>query len=147
MQQRVVSLGLPGWINVGGDFYPQELPDDWRLAYYAQCFECVWLPRVTWTPVAPAEIRVWLDEVPEHFRFLLEGFAGDTLPFLDAQLLLAAPSPDDGGVLLRPGREPDLRALGREIPRYVEAGTPVYLLAETTLQAGPLQILRDLLGY
>ena len=87
-------LGAAGWEHPqwAGAFYPEDLPSDWRLAYYAHFFGCVLVPAAQWRGAAFAQ---WLADTPAHFRFLLQ----------------------DG-----PGVEAAQRALGARCAGVVEAG-------------------------
>lgn len=68
-------LGAAGWEHPQwtAAFYPEDLPPDWRLAYYAHFFGCVLAPAAAWRGAALAG---WLADTPEHFRFLLEDGPG-----------------------------------------------------------------------
>jgi hypothetical protein len=70
----------PDWC---GAFYPDDLPEDWRLAYYGNELSAVLVPAATWMQAEFGGPAVWLEEVGEDFRFHLE---------LDAQLLAGGPS-------------------------------------------------------
>ncbi|MEJ2575423.1 MAG: hypothetical protein P8106_01740 [Gammaproteobacteria bacterium] len=72
---RTVRVGCRGWQRVpwAGDYYPEDLPVDWRLAYYANEADCVLLPVAVWAGRAPDELAGWAGEVGERFRFFLEG--------------------------------------------------------------------------
>lgn len=63
----------PHW---DGSYYPDDLPADWRLAYYANDFTCVLLSEAAWRMADEVEWGEWRDEVPPGFRFLLELDAG-----------------------------------------------------------------------
>lgn len=69
-----VLLGVAGWDWPGWQegFYPEGLPDDWHIAYYASRFRCVWIGHEVWSRLSPAEAEVWLAETPDYFRFVLE---------------------------------------------------------------------------
>ena len=67
-----LRLGARGWQHPGWatDFYPDDLPEDWQLSYYANEFHALLLPLSTLRSLdcEPAEL---IDEVPEGFRFYL----------------------------------------------------------------------------
>ncbi len=107
---RAVVVAARGWDHPGwaGSYYPVDLPESWRLAYYANEFSAVLVPATRWMPPAVGGPAAWLAEVPEDFRFHLE---------LDAALLARAGTESGelqqrlgllgaqlGGVVLRPGR-------------------------------------------
>jgi len=60
---------IPGWERA---FYPEGLPEDWRLTYFANEFPAVLVPSGHWTRAGDAAIRAWSADVHENFRFYLE---------------------------------------------------------------------------
>ena len=67
-------LGTVGWERADwlSDYYPPDLPADWRLAYYANDCGCVLLPADSWSAMdrdLPAES---LDEAAGRLLFFLE---------------------------------------------------------------------------
>ncbi len=69
-----VLLGAEGWLHPtwAGEFYPDDLPEDWRLAYYNTQFRAVYLPYPLWSGATAAEIRQWVEDTQPGFRFVLE---------------------------------------------------------------------------
>ena len=67
----VVTLGwdLPGWF---GDFYPEDLPPEWRLSYFANEFPAVLIPLRLWAGADVSLMHRWADDVHQRFRFYLE---------------------------------------------------------------------------
>ena len=53
-------------------FYPQDLPEDWRLTYYANEFPGVLVPAERWQAADEAELLDWVDDVHAGFRFFVE---------------------------------------------------------------------------
>lgn len=70
----MLSLAAHGWEHQSwvGAFYPADLPDEWRLAYFANEFHAVVIPAGRLDAVAAADVDVWRGEVPPGFRFLVE---------------------------------------------------------------------------
>ena len=61
-----------------GSFYPDGLPEDWRLTYFANAFEATLIPLSVWRSQAEV-LGQWANDVPTRFRFYLETDAnGDT---------------------------------------------------------------------
>jgi hypothetical protein len=54
-----------------GGFYPEDLPEEWRLAYFANAFDAVLVPAAAWQG-DPSRLALWAQEVPHRFRFYLE---------------------------------------------------------------------------
>ncbi|MES9872074.1 MAG: hypothetical protein ABW146_03105 [Candidatus Sedimenticola sp. 6PFRAG7] len=79
-------VGARGWEHEGwcGSFYPEDLPPEWRLTYYANEFRSVLLPADRWIDADEEVIGSWCDDVHEAFSFFLElpgeGDAPDDLP-------------------------------------------------------------------
>ena len=76
-----IVCGSLGWDHPSllQSFYPEDLPEDWRLTYYANEFSAVLLPRACWVGVSLEQLRVWRDDVSESFRFffLIDGQCPD----------------------------------------------------------------------
>ena len=53
-------------------FYPPDLPEDWRLTYYANEFPGVLVPAERWQATDEAELLDWVDDVHEGVRFFGE---------------------------------------------------------------------------
>lgn len=55
-----------------GNFYPEDLPDDWRLSYYSNEFHAIVVPESEWVDIDLVEIERWIDDTNEEFLFFLE---------------------------------------------------------------------------
>lgn len=51
-------------------FYPDDLPDDWRLGYFANTFSAILLPYTLWSGADAATQAQWRDDVTPRFRFV-----------------------------------------------------------------------------
>jgi uncharacterized protein YecE (DUF72 family) len=71
---RVALLGAKDWRHPewSGQFYPEDMPEDWRLAFYATQFSCVWLSHEAWRDAQATDVADWIGEVPPGFLFLLD---------------------------------------------------------------------------
>lgn len=78
----VISPNAPKYLSIGAcswappawdkDFYPEDLPGDWRPDYYANEFTCVLLPPDDWAGEESAESLIeWLDEADARFDVFL----------------------------------------------------------------------------
>jgi hypothetical protein len=154
------------WLRVGarewdrpawrGRFFPPDLPEDWRLTYYATTAQAVLVPRDVWANAAEAAWRGWAGDVPPVFRFYLEldgpqdrGAAARCAAVLGARaggLLLARSGAErlepvgNLPVLLPPVAAPVAGARFWSDPEHLEAGPPPAALLLKT--AG--RSLRDL---
>ncbi len=63
-----------GWLDLADaeHFYPDDLPDDWRLSYFANEFRASLLPAAIWTASDPLTISQWYEDVAPGFRFAAE---------------------------------------------------------------------------
>ncbi len=123
-----LHIGAYGWQAQGllSEFYPEDLPPEWRLSYLANEFDCVLVPAAYWHEADWPDTAQWRDDVQAHFRFFLE---------IDAVLHAGAHWPrllDDlsamadriGGLVLKlgSGQYPQvIRELGKRV-----AGIPLY---------------------
>jgi hypothetical protein len=67
---RIAPLGWSG-LSDADTFYPDDLPGDWQLTYFANAFGAVLLPVEQWTAAGP-DAAAWRDDVHGGFRFYLE---------------------------------------------------------------------------
>lgn len=93
-------LGAIGWEHAHwiGTFYPEDLPPEWRLAYYNTRFDCVYLPYPQWAHTPEDVLAAWRAETLERFRFLLEHPPAALTPGDRARIRAL----DDRAVLLGP---------------------------------------------
>lgn len=84
-----VYLGAPSWESPPLDaaFYPEGMPEEWRLAYFNTQFSCVFLEAAHWRGQSPETLAFWAGETHEAFLFLLEG-EGAPPPELQGRALL-----------------------------------------------------------
>ena len=54
-----------------GSFYPDDLPEDWRLTYFANVLDAVLLGEDVWRQADAQLIEQWRRDVPDSFRFYL----------------------------------------------------------------------------
>lgn len=74
MPHACLDIVTPGWELPGwdADFYPSDLPPDWRLTYFANEHPAVLLAAHLWSaPHAVAALETWRGDVPAGFRFYL----------------------------------------------------------------------------
>ncbi len=105
-----LSLGLVDWRHARwqGDYYPEDLPVDWRLGYYANECGCVLLPVAAWPGVDADELEECVDDLPDSFRFYLQvgGAATELAGQLDTYAgFIGALLVDEFDPQLRPWRQ------------------------------------------
>ena len=105
-------IGTRGWDHAAwvGEFYPPELPDDWRFCFYSNNLRSVLVPQTLWATATPADLAQWLSDSDPAFRFVLELPATISAPLSPAKLESALESflntvdpilPRTAGLLLR----------------------------------------------
>jgi hypothetical protein len=107
-------VGARGWEHAQWleTYYPDDLPADWRLDYYANEFGCVVLPAEVWIKADEEAIGQWLEDVEEDFMFFLELPAQPD----DVAANLSAFAGRCAGAILPEGKPADWQALLGEIP-------------------------------
>jgi uncharacterized protein YecE (DUF72 family) len=73
-QAQAILVGARGWDQddwVGG-FYPEGLPQGWRLTYYSNLLRAVLVPGEAWDGADSEVVRQWAEDCDEAFRFVLE---------------------------------------------------------------------------
>jgi len=68
-----LELAAYGWEGSEWDsFYPDDLPSEWRLDYYANTYDAIVVPASAWQSATIDEAKEWLAEAPAGFRFYWE---------------------------------------------------------------------------
>jgi hypothetical protein len=69
-----LRVGARGWDHPAwpGRFFPADLPEDWRLAFYGAVAQAVLVPRDVWLRAGDPVWQAWARDVPPVFRFYLE---------------------------------------------------------------------------
>ena len=114
-------IGACGWSHSGWatDFYPQDLPSDWRLSYYANEFPVVLLTEEEWR-LPEADATQWCEESEASFRFVLE-ITANTTEEVRSQLRRATALSDRCfGSLLRTNVSSDVEILNSLLDCVVE---------------------------
>lgn len=75
-----------GWWDLADAavFYPTDLPEDWRLSYFANAFRASLVPHSAWASADSATLAQWREDVTPSFRFIAETAQG--LPRADRVL-------------------------------------------------------------
>lgn len=74
MESENLKIGARGWRHKQwvGPYYPDDLPVEWQLTYYANDFQVVLVPVEYWEKSKGYNLEEWLEAVDENFRFYLE---------------------------------------------------------------------------
>ena len=77
IHDKAIRVGACNWDHPHwkGVFYPDDLPENWRLSYYANEFSAVLVSEDKWLvgETLAEEMDEWVDEVPDNFRFYFQG--------------------------------------------------------------------------
>lgn len=147
---EVVFVGAVNWEHPAwhGGFYPDDLPEDWRLSYYNTQFQAVYLPASVWQDVPESTWAQWLNDTQEGFCFVLEPAASGAARPASGRVLLASPAWAADHVWWL-DEVPDLRALAQRITRQAAIGEPLFVFSRSA-DIGLLQqanSLKQVMGY
>ncbi len=67
-------VGTIGWDHGDwvGNFYPDDLPDDWRFSYYSNDYRAVLATADHFRSENMAEFAEWAEDCDDEFRFIIE---------------------------------------------------------------------------
>lgn len=124
--------------------YPDDLPAEWRLAYFNTQFSCVWLANAAWRDTGLDEARTWVEDTRDGFRFLLE-VGATTGPHEQALIEILAPRlglicAADHPDLIWFGVDENLRALARTLVDRAHEGRAIFLISRDGDQATVAQV-------
>ncbi len=131
-------MGAVGWEHPhwAGPFYPEDLPAEWRLAFYNQHFDCVLVPESRWIAATEEELIGWREDTLDRFRFVLE--ADSPSPEARARAACLGPklgmwyretAPPAGGPRLEwITPDEDLKALATRIQTLAREPGEIYLI-------------------
>lgn len=119
----------PAWAEA---FYPDDMPEEWCLAFYNTQFRCVFLDRALWQAATPETWAAWAADTQQAFRFVLEasGRAGpdDAVAQALGERAVFVDSAEDVRLLWFDAAS-DLRALADRIKGHTPADAPIYLIS------------------
>lgn len=77
---RRLRFGTVGWRHPdwAGSYYPEDLPEEWQLGYYANELSAVLLPASVWRAASTQQLADWAGDVHAGFLFYL--FADPGVP-------------------------------------------------------------------
>jgi uncharacterized protein YecE (DUF72 family) len=150
MNARAIHLGVRGWDHDSwrGRFYPDDLPEDWRLAYYANEFSCVWLDFDAWRMVSKVRIQALRAEVGADFIWLLEAprEVEEGLALVEDKAL-AIINPTDQRIIWFDA-DTDLAELAKRVSGARDAGSRYVMSRDADLaRIEEVRTLLDLLGH
>ena len=137
-------IGACGWSHSSwaADFYPEDLPLDWRLSYYANEFPVVLVTTQEWCLPEVAATR-WCEECEASFHFVLE-IRANTAEEAQSQLHRAAAFGDRCiGSLLRTNVNSDVEAIDYLLDSIVAFSPLCVDFGERKPADSVLQLLRN----
>lgn len=151
MSNYSIYLGAIGWNHPHwrGDFYPEDMPEDWLLAFYNSQFRCVYLPYETWSKASDDEISDWVRETREGFLFVLEAPGSqDEKRSLFAERFGKRGIFEDKAEIVWLEKEAALRDLSRRIQKAMQSGMPLFLISRDGSMAHMRQVkeLMEVMG-
>lgn len=146
-----VFLGAVGWLHPSWHavFYPDDLPEDWLLAYYNTQFRSVFLSHADWSSATDAQLAQWVQDSHPAFRFVLESGPTPSAALHAADILgerLGMVTDRDDPRILWFDAGTELRILAQEIERRDK---PLYLFSLDADLAGLQRVgtLLELMGW
>jgi hypothetical protein len=69
-----LAIGIRGWCfeHWVTTFYPDDVPEEWRLPYYSNEFRAVLVPSNYLVNAEPGTLGQWADDTAEDFEFFVE---------------------------------------------------------------------------
>lgn len=69
-----IHVGACNWQHSSwlGSFYPEDLPEEWRLSYYANEFHTVLVPAYITSTLGRGKLQTLFDDVTSRFIFIFE---------------------------------------------------------------------------
>jgi len=69
-----VRIGTIGWLFAGWDrtYYPEDIPQEWKLGYYANELTAVVVPEDQWIQADPDQLEEMVEDVYEDFGFYFQ---------------------------------------------------------------------------
>ncbi|MDH5217898.1 MAG: hypothetical protein OEX19_09390 [Gammaproteobacteria bacterium] len=89
------------------EYYPDDLPEDWRLDYYANEFSVLAVPANKWRALSEEDLEQWREDAGDQMLFLFETGGGDNADAINVLkkifstrfVALSEESPDSTGLV------------------------------------------------
>lgn len=145
----LILVGATDWEHPAwhSRFYPDGLPEDWRLSYYNTQFQAVYLPAAVWQAASETIWAQWLNDTQEGFQFVLEAGKADATP-ASKRVVLATPAWEADHIWWL-DEAPDLRQLAQRITRQAQSGEPLFIFSRSGNLAllEQARSLKQVMGY
>ncbi len=131
---RWIGVALLGWSDGElTDFYPEDLPEEWRLTWLSNLAMAVVIPPEQWLSVSGDQVQAWIEQTQENFWFYL--WCDDERQLQQAETLAGHFSQQFAGVIA--DFVPTHSADKREI---LSIGHSALLYPDTSLREGQKRI-------
>ncbi|KPJ93398.1 MAG: hypothetical protein AMJ55_08030 [Gammaproteobacteria bacterium SG8_15] len=119
-----IFVGARGWNypEWSGEFYPEDLPEDWRFSYYSNELQAVLIPYDYLLRYPLEEWAEWVEDAPKEFAFYVELSGGAS--WADVHQVLEVLGELLKGIVIVMDRLPDIEALA-SLVRRAKAMAPV----------------------
>jgi hypothetical protein len=119
-----IFVGARGWNypEWSGEFYPEDLPEDWRFSYYSNELQAVLVPCDYLRRYPLEEWAEWVEDAPKEFAFYVE--LSDTSSWTDVHEVLEVLGELLKGIVIVIDKLPDIEALASLI-KHAKAIAPV----------------------
>ena len=113
---RTGLVAAHGWQHADwvGPFYPDDMPPEWQLTYYANFFPAVVIPATAWGDDPAAQAAQWREDAHDNFLFVAETPAPAAGLEALGEALLATVGEAAGGAALHAAG--DLTAASPQVP-------------------------------
>ncbi|WP_455208052.1 hypothetical protein [Kaarinaea lacus] len=121
-----ILVGAEGWRypEWAGEFYPDDLPEDWRFSYYCNEFQAVLIPVDYLAGHEFEEWAEWVEDAPKEFAFYVE--LSETASWSEVQPILEVLGEQLKGIVVVIEKLLDIEALASLI-RHAKGVAPVCL--------------------
>ena len=141
---RSALISAHGWQHADwvGPFYPDDIPPEWQLTYYANFFHAVVIPTDAWGDDPAARAAQWREDVHDNFFFVAETPAPAAGLEALGEALLATVGEESAGPWQHAAG--DLHAATPEAPLLAvdERGAGVVLAGVTAAEGEPMALRR-----
>ena len=68
-----LAIGSSGWLHQQWEenYYPDDIPDEWRLNFYSHHFQCVLMRPDEWLTATSEKLAQWCEDIDESFAFFV----------------------------------------------------------------------------
>jgi hypothetical protein len=134
ISSRWIGVAALDWESAGlANFYPEDVPDDWHLTWYANVSMAVVVPPSRWLSADAALVAQWREQTHENFWFYLQ--CETTEQVTQASVLCAAFMGKFAGLIVSAGVVGDTPS----VPVLI-LGESSLLLAAKDLRAARIEI-------